>query len=452
LIRLLDSSRQFSYHGLPVAAPERQYLNEDHIYAVAFLTEQWLSNAFPTLSTLNSTIMNIAIDGRTIARNKTGVGAYAERLVRALLQCDSKNNYFIFLIEPNDQIAAPNATKIMIPGYERVFRNRYFENFLLPREVRRHAIDIFFDPAYALPFFVRFGQILAKVPLPEQLRYFFNSNQKVKYVVTIHDVISFILPQYFTMKMRLWVRYFVWNAQHTAHRVITDSHSTKNDLLRHYPSFRGRVSVIYPELDNSFQIVTDPALLAEIRNKYGLPDKFILYVGTIEPRKNVEGIAAAYRELPPAIRSQYHLVIGGNVGWYAKKIVSEISSHKPEGQIHFIGYVEDSLLPGLFTLASVFVFPSFYEGFGYPPLEAMACGVPVVSSNRSSLPEVVGDAALLVDPTKSSEISEAILKIISDNQCAAELSRKGLERTKMFGWKKCAEETLKVFEDVMSQG
>ena len=395
--------------------------------------------------------MNIAIDGRTITRNKTGVGSYAERLVRALLQCDSINHYYLFLIEPNDRIAGPNVTKIMSVGYGPPILNRYWENVVLPKEIQRYNIDIFFCPAYVLPFFVRFGHTLANIPIPMSLRYFFNSHRKVKYVVTIHDVISRIYPEYFTLKMRIWQRFFLWNGQRSADRVIADSQSTKNDIIRFYPAYRDRVTVIYPELDDSFQIITDETMLVRTKEEYSLPKKFILYVGTIEPRKNVEGIAAAYSNLPSDIQSQYDLVIGGNIGWYAKKIFNEIKIQRLENRIHFIGYVDDSFLPSLMTLASVFVFPSFYEGFGYPPLEAMACGVPVVSSNTSSLLEAVGNAAILVDPTDVQQISRAIENILSNGELAAELRRKGLERLNLFSWKKCAEETLGIFEEVVRQ-
>ena len=395
--------------------------------------------------------MNIAIDGRTIAGDKTGVGNYAERIVRALLQCDSRNHYYLFLSEPNDHIAGPNLTQILIEGYGPPILNRYWENVILPKELQRYNIDIFFSPAYVLPYFVRFGAALANIPIPLSLRYFFNSHRKIKYVVTIHDVISRVYPEYFTLKMRLWQRFFLWNAQRSADRVIADSQSTKNDILRFYPGYRDRVTVIYPELDDSLRIITDEAMLVRTKNKYSLPKKFILYIGTIEPRKNIEGIAAAYSNLPPNIQSQYDLVIGGKIGWHAEKIFNEIKAQQLGKRIHFIGYVDDSFLPSLFTLASVFVFPSFYEGFGYPPLEAMACGVPVVTSNSSSINEAVGDAAILIDPTNIQQISKAIGNILSSGTLAAELKRKGLERMALFNWKKCAEEMLQVFEEVNRQ-
>ncbi len=243
----------------------------------------------------------------------------------------------------------------------------------------------------------------------------------------------------------------MWNAQRSADRVIADSQSTKNDILRFYPAYRDRVTVIYPELDDRFRIITDDAMLVRAKKKYSLPEKFILYIGTIEPRKNVESIAAAYSNLPSDIQSQFDLVIGGNIGWYAEKIFNEIKIQRLEQRIHFIGYVDDSFLPSLLTLASVFVFPSFYEGFGYPPLEAMACGVPVVSSNTSSLSEAVGNAAILVDPANVQQISKAIGNILSSRELAAELRRKGLERVNLFGWKKCADATLEVFKQVVLQ-
>ncbi len=392
--------------------------------------------------------MNIAIDGRTIAKNKTGVGTYAHRLVRALLQSDTVNNYYLFLIEPDEELAGPNLTKIMIVGYERAILNRYWENFILPKEIAKYNIDIFFDPAYALPFFVRFGRFLSRIRLPARLGYFFNSNRKVKYVVTIHDVISRIYPEHFTSKMRMWQRFFLWNAQGVADRVLADSQSTKRDILRFYRGYGDRVTVIYPELNDKLKVITDKVILESVRSQYSLPEKYILYVGTIEPRKNVEGIAAAYARLPKEVQAQYDLVIGGNVGWYAEEIFTKIKSQNLENRIHFIGYVDDNSLPALFTLASLFVFPSFYEGFGYPPLEAMACGVPVICSSTSSLPEAVGDAALLVDPSNVAQIADAMNNILANKQLADKLRAKGFEQVKLFNWRKCAEETLKVFEEV----
>jgi glycosyltransferase involved in cell wall biosynthesis len=392
--------------------------------------------------------MRIAIDGRTITAQRTGVGEYSERLVRHLLQIDSKNEYFLFLIEPHDTLAAPNLTKVYIPGYNRMGLNRWWENILLPRFLQRQAIDIYFSPAFTLPLLPRLGKHLGFLHLPRRLSYVFNINQKVKYVVTVHDVIAFLFPEYFTLKMRVWTKLFVKNAVRLADTIITVSETTKRDLITLLNADPARIVPIHAWLDPKYAPVTDPVVLNNVRTRYNLPNTFILYVGTIEPRKNIAGIVRAHALLPAALQKEYPLIIGGGKGWYAQQIIDEIHSAETERHVEMIGYIAHEDLAALYSLASVLVFPSFYEGFGSPPLEAMACGTPAIVSDIPSLREAINGAAILVNPNDTSQIAEAIERVLTDKQLASSLRERGLERAKDFHWEIKVEELRRVLEDV----
>jgi len=402
-----------------------------------------------TKPTLDS--MKIAIDGRTITAGRSGVGTYAERLVRSLLRLDHKNEYYLFLVEPNEELQAPNLQKILISGYNRLILNRWWENTLLPLFLRNNGIDLYFSPAYALPMLPRFTRAL-KYLSSFRKTVVDTAKKRVKYLVTVHDVISDILPETFTPKMRLWQSVFNKNAVKVADRILTDSECTKRDFLRIYGGDENKISVLYPSIDERFQRITNRSILNHIRNKYSLPEHFILYLGTIEPRKNITALAKAYSFLPAQLRNKFKLVIGGARGWYSQNIVAEIESLNLKSNIQMLGYVEHEHLPPLYSLASVFVFPSLYEGFGYPPLEAMACGTPVITSNVSSLPEIVQGAGIMVEPHDHHGLSREIQKVLTKKALRDKLRKKGYQRARSFGWKQTAQQAVGIFKDLVGEG
>jgi glycosyltransferase involved in cell wall biosynthesis len=269
--------------------------------------------------------------------------------------------------------------------------------------------------------------------------------------VTIHDLAGFIVPQTFTLKMRLWQRIFVGNAVRVADRILADSGSTKNDILRFYQLDPALIQVVHLPIGEQFKPVSDRVVLDECRRQYGLPPKFILYVGTLEPRKNVAALARAYAQLPAELRNEYSLVLVGASGWFSKGIIEEIDSLKMPDRIRRIGYVDQQNLPALYSLASVFAYLSIYEGFGAPPLEAMACGTPTLSSHSSSLPEAVGNAAALVDPLNVDEISAMLNRLLTDKTMRDQLTKAGLNHVKNFKALDKAREVLKIFEEVVSE-
>jgi len=377
--------------------------------------------------------MHIAIDGRTIVRNRTGVGYYAERLVHALLQLDQKNTYTLFLLEDDPGIAGPNLRKIMVTRYAGMGPNRFWENFVLPRYLKTNRVDIYFCPAYVLPL-LRLGRGRSK--------------SRTRIVVTLHDLVGFIYPETFTLKMRLWQRLFVGNAVRVADRILADSEATKKDILRFYDLEPKLINVIYPPLGEQFRPVTDPEIIEGIRKAHNLPDKFILYVGTLEPRKNVGGLARAYARLPKELRDQYALILAGAPGWYSADIMKEIESLGMSDRIRITGYVDRRSLEGLYSMASVFAYLSVYEGFGSPPLEAMACGTPVLASNASSLPEAVGNAGILVDPNDIDEVAVQLTTLLTDDSVRMKLSQAGLRWAQQFSALDIAREVLTIFEEV----
>jgi glycosyltransferase involved in cell wall biosynthesis len=392
--------------------------------------------------------LRIAVDGRTIVRGKSGVGTYVERTMRALLQIDQQNEYFLFLVEPLDDLEAPNLTKILIEGYQKAIRNRYWDNVLLPRFAADNNIDIIFGAAFALPILPRWENVARFLPMPSRWRLLFNPGRRIKYVAGVLDVIGFVRPETFTPKMRMWQHIFVSNAVKLADAIITISESTKRDILKLFPFDADRIYVTPLSVDEAYRPDHDEHLLKLVRTKYSLPPQFVLYVGTIEPRKNVAGIARAYSMLPPELRHDYPLVIAGSRGWYADTIIEEINSLSIPESIREIGFVDGEDLPALMSLAKLFVFPSLYEGFGYPPLEAMASGVPVITSNTSSLPEVVGDAGIMVAPDDCETLSSEMRRVLTDQRLHADLRLRGLERAREFTWKSTAERTLEVFQRV----
>jgi glycosyltransferase involved in cell wall biosynthesis len=394
--------------------------------------------------------MNIAIDGRTITSQTTGIGQYTYNLVKTILSIDTENKYILFLSEPQNDIQAKNLIKINIEGYERMILNRYWENFLLPKYLQLYSVQVYFSPAYALPFLPRINRYFPFIPPLFNLDYYFNTKKKVKYVVTIHDVITYVCPQYFTPKMRMWQSLFVPNVVKLADHIITVSETTKNDLLKLFHVDPKKISAIAPWFNTQFKPIVDESIKRNVRERYKLPKKFILYLGTIEPRKNILGIIKAYTMLPKILQNEFTLVIAGGIGWYAENIIEEITKLKTTHNIILPGYIRHEDLPVLYTLASVFVFPSFYEGFGSPPLESMACGTPVITSNNSAMPEAVGNAAILIDPSDTTALSKSIENILTDDNLSNSYRTLGFQRVQQFNPKKLAEETIQLFSKLIS--
>jgi len=259
--------------------------------------------------------------------------------------------------------------------------------------------------------------------------FFFRPRGKV--VMTVHDVIPVIHPQWHILRRRIYFRYVLKCRFPFVDQFIATSHNTRRDLLAHYRVPGDRVEVVYEGVDEKFR----PA---------PVPKRDILCVGTLEPRKSFRAVIEVFVELVARFGISENLVVVGKPGWYFRDLFRVPSGY--EHRIRFAGYVSEEELIRLYQRAKLFVYPSFYEGFGLPVLEAMACGCPVVTSNVSSLPEVAGDAAILVNPKDKAQLLQAMYRVLNDPELRDRMARAGLARAAQFSWNRCAEMTLEVYE------
>ncbi len=374
--------------------------------------------------------MKIGIDIRSlVAGRRTGVEEYTIGLLSELFRSGTEHEYVLFFnawgkAEPDLAWAEafPNVTvrRFRIPNKLLNLSLWYLGYPKLDRLIG--GTDVFFMPNLNFAAFSR----------------------RTKLVVTAHDLSFEFFPETFSWKQRLW--HFAINFRsllRRADRVIAVSESTKDDLVTRYRLPAAKVEVIHSGIDERFRVMdrNDLSLLA-VQEKYHLPYKFILYLGTIEPRKNLGALLSAFeayhRSAVGDEMVRYELVLAGRPGWKYAEFFAAIDRSPVRDKIRMIGFVDDVDKPALYNLASLFVYPSFYEGFGFPPLEALSCGVPVIASHSASLPEVVGTAGVLIDPYRPDEIYQAMWSILSDKLYQARLRERALGERAAFTWPEAA--------------
>ena len=376
--------------------------------------------------------MNIAIDIRCLMNpNYSGVAQYTYNLLDQLFKLDRKNQYKLFYNSGQD--ISHNLPKFEHPNVE-------FYGFKYPNKLLNSAF-----------LFLNYPEIEKMV---QGCDVFFIPNPNfcalagtTKKIITIHDLSFELYPHFFSLKQRLWHRFI--RPRHLislSSKVIADSINTSNDLQNYYKIPKGKITVIYPGINHEIYQPLEPNLakLDQIRSKYNLPPKFILYLGTIEPRKNIEGIIESFnlaKSSNPDL-TDLNLVIAGDKGWKFSKVFTTAAESPWADQIIFLGYIPESHKPYLYNLSQLFIFPSFYEGFGLPALEAQACGIPVIAGLNSSFLEVLADSAVLVNPDNLAEIAKATSQILTDSNLKQSLVTKGLANARKFSWHKCAQETL----------
>ena len=268
-------------------------------------------------------------------------------------------------------------------------------------------------------------------------------------IVTIQDLSFAIYPERFRTANRLYNRLFVRLTAHRARHIIVTSHSTKEDIVRCYGVPQEKITVTHLAVGDEFRPISDDAALGEFRRQKGLPDHMILFVGTIEPRKNLTRLVEAFGEFRRKARLPHHLVIGGGRGWMYDRVYAAVQELGLQDAVHFPGFIPQADLAWWYNSADLVAYPSLYEGFGLPPLEAMSCGTPVVTTNISSLPEIVGDAAIKVDPHSVSELADAMIRLASDAGLRAEKREAGLKRAAGFSWDRTARETVRVYRRIL---
>jgi glycosyltransferase involved in cell wall biosynthesis len=368
--------------------------------------------------------MRIAIDARKL--RDYGIGTYVRNLLRQLARQDTVNDYVVFCRDA-DWDTIEDLSPRFRPIVENARNYSIAEQFALPIDLRRESVELFHAPHYVLP------------PLTP-----------CRSVVTIHDCIHLRFPQYLPSRLGYaYARGQMWTATHQAARVITVSEASKRDILRYFRVPESRIDVIYNAIDDRFWQQPDEADIARVRERYRLDNPFVLYAGNIKPHKNLERLIEAFHILRQneAMKDVQLLIIGDEISKYAT-LRRAVHRHKLHKHVRFFGFVSDQTLAALYRLAAVFVFPSLYEGFGLPPLEAMASGTPVITSNVSSLPEVVGDAALMIDPYEPGAIADAMQRVLDNADLRADLSRRGLARAREFSWERSVARVREIYAEV----
>ena len=370
--------------------------------------------------------MRIAIDARKL--HDFGIGTYIRNLLKHLALIDRDTEY-VLLCRPQDV----KVTEQLGPNFRAVAESSrpysVAEQVMLPARLVAQNVSLLHEPHYVLP---------PLVPC--------------RAVVTIHDCIHLMFPQYLPNRLAYgYARASLWAAARRAERIFTVSETSKADILRYCDVAAERIIVVYNAIDDRFATPPEPEAIERVRERYQLHGPFALYVGNIKPHKNLERLIDAFDLVRRGGFERLELlIIGDQISKYPR-LRRAVDQHKLHKHARFLGFVADDTLAALYRLATVFVFPSLYEGFGLPPLEAMASGTPVVTSNRSSLPEVVGDAAVLVDPYSAASIAEGIQQVLSDADLRRSLAARGLARAREFSWDASIRRVHEVYMDVAAQ-
>lgn len=370
--------------------------------------------------------MHIAIDAHSVGARLAGNESYAVNLIKALAQIDSINQYTLFVTrrEAVDRLSGrwPNFSVSQIRPHTPLVRIP----LTLSAALRRNPVDVLHVQFTAPPL----------SPCP--------------FVVSIHDLSFEHLPQTFKRRSRMQLRLTVRSSARRAARILALSESARQDIIETYGISPERVTMIPLAAPAHFAPVTDAKDLQRVRHTYGIDGDYILSVGSIQPRKNLARVVRAFaglRRERTGVKLP-KLVLVGKQGWLYDETLSVIKESGLGNEVLLTGYVPEADLPALYSGAICFVYASYFEGFGLPPLEAMKCGTPVIVGNKTSLPEVVGDAGLMVNPFDEAEITSALAQLIDNRDLRDKLRRKGLKRADKFSWDDTARQTLEVYKQV----
>ncbi len=383
--------------------------------------------------------MRIGIDARFLTHpQKGGFKTYTENLILAISEIDQDNEYILYLDrQPLDDTQIPahsNFSVRVVPGDHQIYGMSWREQYALPRQMKKDNLDLFHSLCLTAPLFL-----------------------DVRLVVTIHDMIWYYPTRYshkrFVLGKRKLMRWYYQSvpalATRRADAVITVSNAAKQSIVEYMQIPSNRIFVTHEAASNIYRPIENRKLGETIYQRYHLRSSYILGIGSADPRKNIKTLIRAYALLPESLRHNYQLVIVCN--HQSLKTISLLEAERLGilEDVLFLEEVGDQDLMYLYNLASLFVFPSLEEGFGLPPLEAMACGTPVIAANNSSIPEIVGDAALQFCAEDVGELTSLILDVLSSPHLQTDMKKRGIDRASTFSWKKCGMETIKVYEKIM---
>jgi glycosyltransferase involved in cell wall biosynthesis len=368
----------------------------------------------------------IGIDAsRAVIAQQTGTEHYSASLLRALAELPEARERTVVLYvnlgnareaEERLQFGMPEAWRVRAIPFPRLWTH-----VRLSAEMVAHRPGVLFVPSHVVPLL-----------------------HPRRTVVTIHDLGYFVYPQAHTRLSRFYLRMSTWFSVRSAKRVIAISEATKRDLVKYYGMPERKIRVVYHGCDPEFKPVRDEKALEDVAARYGVDRPYCLHVGTLQPRKNLGLLIEAWRMLRERIERPPALLLAGKRGWLYDSLFEQVSKAGLGELVRFADYVEREDLPALYSGALALTFPSLYEGFGLPPLEAMSCGTPVICSNATSLPEVVGDAGILLDPTDGGAWAEAVQRLAENADERERLSQLGLAQAEQFTWERCARETWDV--------
>lgn len=381
--------------------------------------------------------IRIGIDISRSVEESTGVGYYAKNLVHALAKVDTENDYLLYGIFYDcfpkhwKQAPIPKSPNFRLHQKNSLswFVRKRWENGGKHKEKLLGGIDILHSTAFTMP------------PV-----------SKTNVVVTIPDLSCFIFPQFHTEANYQFVTRNVHQAARRANLIISISETTKKDIKRYLHIPDEKIEVTYLAASDIFLNPCPPNSIEAMKTRYPITKPYFLSVGSLEPRKNLASALIAFKALLEIKKIDYQFVIVGGKGWKNEAFYRLLNKLRIDDHLVFAGYVSEKDLPALYQGAEAFIYPSFYEGFGLPVLEAMASGTPVITSNISSLPEVAGDAAILINPNEIFELYEAMEAIVTNPSLREELKAKGLEQSKKFTWEKTARQTLEIYKKVFANG
>ncbi|MCA9934304.1 MAG: glycosyltransferase family 4 protein [Ardenticatenaceae bacterium] len=378
--------------------------------------------------------MRIGIDVTSAVVQGGGIGRYTRELVRALAQQDSPYEYRFFSAKRPSILPVPNPLPEQdgisyhpAPLNERwLYRLWYRLRLPLPVQLITGRLDLFHSPDFVLP------PVSGGIPT----------------LLTVHDLSFAHYPEVFPEPLVRYLNTVVpWSVGRATH-ILADSQATKDDLttLWHVPA--EKITVLYSGVDPRFRPVESGAVMTAVRQRYQLGDApYMLAVGTVQPRKNYQMLIRAFA--PLAGKFPHNLIIAGGKGWLYDEMMAEVGRQGLDGRVHFIGFVDDDDLPALYSGADLYVFPSLYEGFGLPLLEAMGCGVPVLTSNASSLPEVAGAAAVQLSPHDETAWTTAMAELLGDDTRRVQMVAAGFRQARQFSWGKSAKQLLAIYADLL---